>query len=193
MSKAIKFKDYTYLDSTGVVHERTPLNELLNNIGNITNAYSTSQTDAYSCNYINEKLAEYEIPSYSKIYLTNNQSLTANTTNVINLNTIDVIGEGMEFNSNGIKITSSKRKIAVVDCLYTFSAGLTGVYFFIFVNGDTKRRIIVTPKVAEYNYTCVIPVNKDDIITMGVYPFAAGTALGNRPAKYNCQMNVSLI
>ena len=58
MSKAIKFKDNTYFDSTGIVHERTPLNEVLNNIGNITNAYSTSQTDAYSCHYINEKLAK---------------------------------------------------------------------------------------------------------------------------------------
>ena len=33
MSKAFKFADNNYLDSTGVVHERTPLNEILNNMG----------------------------------------------------------------------------------------------------------------------------------------------------------------
>ena len=56
MSKAFTFADNNYLDSQGIVHHRTPLNVVLDNIGDITNDYSQSQTDAYSCNYINEKL-----------------------------------------------------------------------------------------------------------------------------------------
>ena len=114
MSKAIKFKDNTYFDSTGVVHERTPLNEVLNNIGNITNAYSTSQTDAYSCDYVNEKLDEIYTNTKSKMTIGLSANQTHTSTTKVGLNKVmNSIGNKFTLNSNGIRIGAGVTKVKV--------------------------------------------------------------------------------
>lgn len=112
MSKAFKFADNNYLDSTGVVHHRIPLNVVLDNIGDITNDYSQSQTDAYSCNYINEKLDEISTKSAITIGLSANVSHTATTK--VALNTImNNIGDKFTLIDNGIKIGAGVTKVKV--------------------------------------------------------------------------------
>ena len=114
MSKAIKFKDNTYFDSTGVVHERTPLNEVLNNIGNRTNAYSTSQTDAYSCDYVNEKLDEIYTNTKSKMTIGLSANQTHTSTTKVGLNKVmNSIGNKFTLNSNGIRIGAGVTKVKV--------------------------------------------------------------------------------
>lgn len=112
MSKAFNFTDNNYLDSTGVVHHRIPLNVVLDNIGDITNDYSQSQTDAYSCNYINEKLDEISTKSAITIGLSANVSHTATTK--VALNTImNNIGDKFTLIDNGIKIGAGVTKVKV--------------------------------------------------------------------------------
>lgn len=112
MSKAFKFTDDNYLDSTGIVHHRIPLNVVLDNIGDITNDYSQSQTDAYSCNYINEKLDEISTKSAITIGLSANVNHKA--TKKVALNTImNSIGNKFTLIDNGIKIGAGVTKIKV--------------------------------------------------------------------------------
>lgn len=112
MSKAFQFADNNYLDSTGVVHHRIPLNVVLDNIGDINNNYSQSQTDAYSCNYINEKLDEISTKSAITIGLSANVSHTATTK--VALNTImNNIGDKFTLIDNGIKIGAGVTKVKV--------------------------------------------------------------------------------
>ena len=112
MSKAFKFADNNYLDSTGVVHHRIPLNVVLDNIGDITNDYSQSQTDAYSCNYINEKLDEISTKSAITIGLSANVSHIGTTK--VALNTImNNIGDKFTLIDNGIKIGAGVTKVKV--------------------------------------------------------------------------------
>ena len=112
MSKAFRFTDDNYLDSTGIVHHRIPLNVVLGNIGDITNNYSQSQTDAYSCNYINEKLDEISTKSKMTIGLSANVSHKATTK--VALNTImNNIGDKFTLNSNGIRIGAGVTKVKV--------------------------------------------------------------------------------
>lgn len=112
MSKAFKFADNNYLDSTGVVHHRIPLNVVLDNIGDITNDYSQSQTDAYSCNYINEKLDEISTKSAITIGLSANVNHKA--TKKVALNTImNSIGNKFTLIDNGIKIGAGVTKVKV--------------------------------------------------------------------------------
>lgn len=112
MSKAFTFADNNYLDSTGVVHHRIPLNVVLDNIGDITNDYSQSQTDTYSCNYINEKLDEISTKSAITIGLSDNVSHTATTK--VALNTImNNIGDKFTLIDNGIKIGAGVTKVKV--------------------------------------------------------------------------------
>ena len=114
MSKAFKFANNNYLDSTGVIHHRIPLNVVLDNIGDITNDYSQSQTDAYSCNYINEKL--YEISTNTKSAIT--IGLSANVSHIgttkVALDTVmNSIGNKFTLNSNGIRIGAGVTKVKV--------------------------------------------------------------------------------
>ena len=112
MSKAFTFADNNYLDSTGVVHHRIPLNVVLDNIGDITNDYSQSQTDAYSCNYINEKLDELSTKSAITIGLSANVNHKA--TKKVALNTImNSIGNKFTLIDNGIKIGAGVTKVKV--------------------------------------------------------------------------------
>ena len=112
MSKAFTFADNNYLDSTGVVHHRIPLNVVLDNIGDITNDYSQSQTDAYSCNYINEKLDELSTKSSITIGLSANVNHKA--TKKVALNTImNSIGNKFTLIDNGIKIGAGVTKVKV--------------------------------------------------------------------------------
>lgn len=112
MSKAFTFADNNYLDSTGVVHHRIPLNVVLDNIGDITNDYSQSQTDAYSCNYINEKLDEISTKSAITIGLSANVNHKA--TKKVALNTImNSIGNKFTLIDNGIKIGAGVTKVKV--------------------------------------------------------------------------------
>lgn len=112
MSKAFKFANNNYLDSTGVVHHRIPLNVVLDNIGDITNDYSQSQTDAYSCNYINEKLDEISTKSAITIGLSANVSHIGTTK--VALNTImNNIGDKFTLIDNGIKIGAGVTKVKV--------------------------------------------------------------------------------
>lgn len=112
MSKAFKFTDNNYLDSTGIVHHRIPLNVVLGNIGDITNDYSQSQTDAYSCNYINEKLDEISTKSAITIGLSAN--ISHKKTTKVALNTImNNIGDKFTLIDNGIKIGAGVTKVKV--------------------------------------------------------------------------------
>lgn len=112
MSKAFRFTDDNYLDSTGVVHHRIPLNVVLDNIGDINNNYSQSQTDAYSCNYINEKLDEISTKSAITIGLSANVNHKA--TKKVALNTImNSIGNKFTLIDNGIKIGAGVTKVKV--------------------------------------------------------------------------------
>lgn len=112
MSKAFRFTDNNYLDSTGIVHHRIPLNVVLGNIGDITNDYSQSQTDAYSCNYINEKLDEISTKSAITIGLSANVNHKA--TKKVELNTImNSIGNKFTLIDNGIKIGAGVTKVKV--------------------------------------------------------------------------------
>ena len=112
MSKAFKFADNNYLDSTGIVHHRIPLNVVIDNIGDITNDYSQSQTDAYSCNYINEKLDEISTKSAMTIGLSANVSHTKTTK--VALNTVmNNIGDKFTLIDNGIKIGAGVTKVKV--------------------------------------------------------------------------------
>lgn len=112
MSKAFKFADNNYLDSTGVVHHRIPLNVVLDNIGDITNDYSQSQTDAYSCNYINEKLDEISTKSAMTIGLSTNVNHKATTKVALN-KIMNSIGNKFTLNSNGIRIGAGVTKVKV--------------------------------------------------------------------------------
>ena len=112
MSKAFKFADNNYLDSTGIVHHRIPLNVVLDNIGDITNDYSQSQTDTYSCNYINERLDEISTKSAITIGLSANVSHTA-TTKVALDTVMNSIGDKFTLNSNGIKVGAGVTKVKV--------------------------------------------------------------------------------
>ena len=112
MGKAFRFTDDNYLDSTGVVHHRIPLNVVLDNIGDINNNYSQSQTDAYSCNYINEKLDEISTKSAITIGLSANVNHKA--TKKVALNTImNSIGNKFTLIDNGIKIGAGVTKVKV--------------------------------------------------------------------------------
>ena len=112
MGKAFRFTDDKYLDSTGIVHRRIPLNVVLDNIGDITNGYSQSQTDTYSCNYINERLDEISTKSAITIGLSANVSHTATTK--VALNTImNNIGDKFTLIDNGIKIGAGVTKVKV--------------------------------------------------------------------------------
>ena len=114
MGKAFRFIDDNYLDSTGVVHHRTPLNVVLDNIGDINNNYSQSQTDAYSCNYINEKLDEIYTNTKSKMTIGLSANVSHTATTKVALNTvINIIGDKFTLNSNGIKIGAGVTKVKV--------------------------------------------------------------------------------
>ena len=114
MSKAFKFADNNYLDSTGIVHHRIPLNVVLDNIGDITNTYSASQTDAYSCNYINEKLDEIYTNTKSKMTIGLSANVSHTATTKVALDTVmNIIGDKFTLNSNGIKIGAGVTKVKV--------------------------------------------------------------------------------
>ena len=114
MSKAFTFADNNYLDSTGVVHERIPLNVVLDNIGDITNAYSVSQTDAYSCNYINEKLYEIYTNTKNKMTIGLGANVSHKATTKVALDTVmSTIGDKFTLNSNGIRIGAGVTKVKV--------------------------------------------------------------------------------
>lgn len=114
MSKAFNFTDNNYLDSTGVVHHRIPLNVVLDNIGDITNTYSASQTDAYSCNYINEKLYEISTNTKSKMTIGLSANVSHKATTKVALNTImDSVGDKFTLSANGIKIGAGVTKVKV--------------------------------------------------------------------------------
>ena len=134
MSKAFKFADNNYLDSTGVVHHRVPLNVVLDNIGDITNDYSQSQTDAYSCNYINEKLDEISTKSAITIGLSANVSHKATTK--VALNTImNNIGDKFTLIDNGIKIGAGVTKVKVSANILQQSSGVNLYGGYITKNG----------------------------------------------------------
>ena len=134
MSKAFKFADNNYLDSTGVVHHRVPLNVVLDNIGDITNDYSQSQTDAYSCNYINEKLDEISTKSAITIGLSANVSHKA-TTKVALDTVMNTIGDKFTLNSNGIKIGAGVTKVKVSANILQQSSGVNLYGGYITKNG----------------------------------------------------------
>ena len=114
MSKAFRFTGDNYLDSTGVVHERIPLNVVLDNIGDITNAYSVSQTDAYSCNYINEKLYEIYTNTKSKMTIGLGANVSHKATTKVALDTVmSTIGDKFTLSNNGIKIGAGVTKVKV--------------------------------------------------------------------------------
>lgn len=114
MSKAFKFTDNNYLDSTGIVHYRIPLNVVLDNIGDITNAYSASQTDAYSCNYINEKLYEISTNTKSLMTIGLGANVSHTKTTKVALDTVmNIIGNKFTLSNNGIKIGAGVTKVKV--------------------------------------------------------------------------------
>ena len=114
MSKAFKFADNNYLDSTGIVHHRIPLNVVIDNIGDITNDYSQSQTDAYSCNYINEKLDEISTNTKSAITIGLSANVSHIGTTKVALDTVmNSIGNKFTLNSNGIRIGAGVTKVKV--------------------------------------------------------------------------------
>ena len=181
MSKAIKFKDNTYFDSTGVVHERTPLNEVLNNIGNITNAYSTSQTDAYSCNYINEKL--YEISTNTKsaitIGLSANVSHTATTKVALDI-VMSSIGDKFTLSDNGIKIGAGVTKVKVSANILQQASDVNLYGGYITKNGTNLASVVnvgfnTIPRTNSWEYfhtgisPIIIDVVEGDIIYLCSY------------------------
>ena len=114
MSKAFKFTGDNYLDSTGIVHHRIPLNVVLDNIGDISNAYSVSQTDAYSCNYINEKLYEIYTNTKSKMTIGLGANVSHKATTKVALDTVmSTIGDKFTLNSNGLRIGAGVTKVKV--------------------------------------------------------------------------------
>lgn len=134
MSKAFTFADNNYLDSTGVVHHRIPLNVVLSNIGDITNDYSQSQTDAYSCNYINEKLDEISTKSKMTIGLSANQ--THKSTTKVALNTImNNIGDKFTLSNNGIKIGAGVTKVKISANILQHSSAVNLYGGYITKNG----------------------------------------------------------
>lgn len=106
MSKAFRFTDDNYLDSKGIVHHRIPLNVVLDNIGDITNDYSQSQTDAYSCNYINKQI---ENISYCKMKTNfEHKTISSNSTLLTGWESVFQSGDIVsEPNENRIKVTNT--------------------------------------------------------------------------------------
>ena len=134
MSKAFRFTGDNYLDSEGIVHHRIPLNVVLDNIGDITNDYSQSQTDAYSCNYINEKLDEISTKSAITIGLSDNQKHTS--TIKVKLNTVmNSIGNKFTLIDNGIKIGAGVTKVKVSANILQQSSGVNLYGGYITKNG----------------------------------------------------------
>ena len=78
----------------------------------IVNTYSTSQTDTYSCDYVNKKLDGISTKSKMTIGLSANQ--THNSTTKVALNTVmNSIGNKFTLIDNGIKIGAGVTKVKV--------------------------------------------------------------------------------
>ena len=136
MGKAFKFADNNYLDSTGIVHYRIPLNVVLDNIGDITNAYSASQTDAYSCNYINEKLYEIYTNTKSAMTIGLSANVSHTKTTKVALDTVmNTIGDKFTLSNNGIKIGVGVTKVKVSANILQQASGVNLYGGYITKNG----------------------------------------------------------
>lgn len=148
----------------------------------IVDGYSTSTTDGYSCNYINQKT------NIITAYLNQNYVITtSNTYEKIPLDGSESVGSKLTLNSSGeivIGAGVTKVKVSAKICMVG-STIVTGTKNFVIMkNNNIAERI--WNKIDTFNSTLIIPtsmfsVAEGDKITMAYY------GVQNETANYGAQ------
>lgn len=151
---------------------------------NIRNTNTTSDTETYSCNYIN-KITEKNI-----IYLSLNSS-TITTTSANEKQTIqftsanNLIGNKLSFSANGVKIGDgvSKVMVSLTASISNTTSNATYQALEIYTNSTLKARQEGRNQVNNSTpfslSNIVLDVNKNDVITGAIFNRVAGTTNAN--------------
>lgn len=144
----------------------------------IYDAYSTSTTDTYSCNYINE----VNNNMYAKIGLTSSVSTTAGEYNKIPYDSIIEIEEGLLLNNNGIKVSKKGKYLVTLIA----RLNLTGtVYLAIRKNNNDSNEALVSCNINGGVHTLSAVVNCQENDTIYGYVYSSNSIIlfggGNPP------------
>ncbi|MBQ6546461.1 MAG: hypothetical protein IJL74_00490 [Bacilli bacterium] len=165
MSKSIKLKDDTYIDSTGVVHNRDLLSDILENINNHLNTIDSSlETNAMT------------------ICLSANKSIGVSSTwtyYYMQFDTVDLrLGDKLSFEGYSVKIGAGVHHVRVSAnimfegingyCVAGVRKGSNWISEGYYRQNTTAYGIVsLSPK--------IISVNQGDLINMGFGASATGT------------------
>lgn len=153
------------------------------NIPNVLNAYSDSQTDTYSCNYINSKTSYIE----GRVYY--GQSVAKGTIATIDYRQTYRIGTGMSLSNGVITINDDNVKIISINACVQNTTWTSGdINMYVFKNG-VNQATSATSNTINGILSAAIPVSKGEQIEIKIYGSVA-IKLENSPWSY---LNVTAI
>lgn len=130
MSKKIKLSNETFLDSSSVIHDDTNLKAYLNNT-KVLNEETSSNTNTYSCNYINSKvkIKRYQFSSGGSIKLTPNKCylIAVQVFTTLNAGGVGTVLGGYSItwaNKNNFECTNNENT-------YSFSSSYGSIYVLV--------------------------------------------------------------
>ena len=156
----------------------------LDTLNNVRNTYTISDTESYSCNYVN-KISEKNI-----IYLSlNNSTITTTVDNekqtIQFTSANNLIGNKLSFSANGVKIGAgvSKVMVSLTASISNTTSNATYQALEIYKNSTRAARHEGRNQV---NYSTpfslsniVLDVNENDVITGAIFNRVAGTTNAN--------------
>lgn len=147
MSKSIKLNNNTYIDSTGITHDRTNLKDILDLRGCCAVFYKDNST----------------------------QHLPANTSTTIQFNATQYVDNGcFSLNSDGtIKVLKNISRVFVSVNCRIINNGRGGILYVNGNNGGFNCELSSnTNAINSYNYNCsgVLEVSQNSNITVSFYP-----------------------
>ena len=131
----------------------------------ILDGYSTSNTDTYSCNYVNSK------ENYIRGELSSSYSYKREVRFLIPYNTVEQRGNGLSLNNGILTITGDNIKSVIISAWYTNQNWTTANYYIYFTrSGEAIGNGMAYASGA--TTTMTINVKKGDTIKVEAYCYA---------------------
>ena len=152
------------------------------NQSNIKDMQTTSDTDTYSCNYLNNAI---KTPNIMTATLSSNETLSSTSYTILPLSSSSSIGTKLSISNDGIKIGAGVTKVKV-SAKASFNNNATGLkWLTIFKNTDA---FIANPhnlsaRGMVYSPTVMIDVQQNDILYMEIQG-ASGDIIRGGPGNY---------
>ena len=138
-------------------------------VANVANGYSTSQNDAYSCDYVNKHFKQEAIfCKLSADFATNNNEYR----DVTNWQLANSVGSAFSISGGKVKIGSGVNKIKVAVKIKTYHNGIEGLYSFIRKNNTSLDGTWIVDDINGYRTIynqAILDVQENDVITINAY------------------------